>query len=77
MKTLLLCAVLALTGCSQTILTKPGYTPQAFNADKFDCEQKVVTMYGGYSQMGAGHAIMARGDILNCMKAKGYQEVES
>lgn len=64
------------SGCGQMLFHKPGMTPQSFNADKFDCEQKVVTMYGGYAQMGAGHAIMARGDMKNCFLAKGYAEVE-
>lgn len=69
-----LCAVLALTGCAQTMLMKDGLTEREFEADKFDCEQKVVTMYGGYAQMGVGHAIMARQDIFRCMAAKGYRE---
>jgi hypothetical protein len=65
---------LLLAGCSQTLLVKDGLTPQQFEADKFDCEQKVITMYGGYAQMGAGHAIMARQDMFRCMGAKGYRE---
>jgi hypothetical protein len=64
-----------ITGCSQTMLVKDGMTPQQFEADKFDCEQKVVTMYGGYAQMGAGHAIMARQDMIRCMQVKGYRTV--
>lgn len=67
-----LCAMA--TACSGPVWVKPGATEQSFNADKFDCEQKVVTMYGGYSQMGPGHAIMAGGDIKNCMRSKGYRE---
>ena len=67
-------SVLFLSGCSQTLLMKDGMTPQSFEADKFDCEQKVVTMYGGYAQMGAGHAVMARQDMLPCMTTKGYHE---
>lgn len=77
MRMLSLLCTLLLTGCAQTQWVKPGATQQTFHADKFDCEQKVVTMYGGYSQMGAGHAIMAGGDIKNCMRAKGYREQES
>lgn len=66
--------MLALAGCSQTILVKDGLTPQQFNSDKFDCEQRVITMYGGYAQMGVGHAILARQDIMRCMLSKGYRE---
>lgn len=63
-----------LAGCSQTLLVKDGLTPQQFEADKFDCEQKVATMYGGYANMGPGHAVYARQDMFRCMTAKGYRE---
>jgi hypothetical protein len=66
-----------LSGCAQTLLVKDGMTPQQFEADKFDCEQKVVTKYGGYAQMGPGHAVMARQDIFRCMGTKGYREATS
>lgn len=72
-----LAALILMTGCSAPVWVKPGATQQSFDADKFDCEQKVVTMYGGYSQMGPGHALMAGGDIKNCMRSKGYREQAS
>lgn len=66
--------IVVLAGCSQPTWVKDGATAQEFEADKFDCEQKVITMYGGYAQMGAGHAIMARQDMFRCLNAKGYRE---
>jgi hypothetical protein len=72
-----ICASLASSGCAGTMLVKDGYTPEQFETDKFDCEQRVVTMYGGYAQMGIGHAIMARQDILRCMRTKGYREASA
>lgn len=63
-----------LGGCAQSVWVKPGGTPQSFEADKFDCEQRVVTMYGGYANMGLGHAIVARDDIKRCMLTRGWQE---
>ena len=72
-----LAVLLFSVGCSQTIYVKDGSTAQQFEADKFDCEQKVITMYGGYAQMGLGHAIMARGDIGRCLLSKGYRESSS
>lgn len=77
MKKLTLLFALILTGCAQTMWVKQGATQQTFDADKFDCEQRVITMYGGYSQMGPGHAIIAGGDMKNCMRSKGYREQES
>jgi hypothetical protein len=65
---------LFIAGCSGITFTKEGITQQQFEADKFDCEQKVVTMYGGYAQMGVGHAIVARDDLRRCMFTKGYRE---
>jgi hypothetical protein len=72
-----ICLVLALAGCAQTMYVKDGGTPQEFEADKFDCEHKVVTMYGGYTQMGIGHAIMARQDMQRCIESKGYRQMSS
>lgn len=69
--------LLLLGGCSKTVLVKDGLTPQQFEADKFDCEQKVITMYGGYANMGLGHAVGARQDMFRCMQAKGYREATS
>lgn len=70
----ILVLLVLLVGCTSKILVKDGATAQQFEADKFECEQKVVTMYGGYANMGPGHAIMARGDILQCMNVKGWRE---
>jgi len=42
MSALVLALVGLTSGCAKTMLTKEGYTPQQFEADKFDCEQKVV-----------------------------------
>lgn len=72
-----ICASFATSGCANTMLVKDGYTPEQFETDKFDCEQRVVTMYGGYAQMGVGHAVLARQDILRCMKTKGYREASA
>lgn len=72
-----ICLVLSLSGCAQTLLVKDGLTPQELERDKFDCEQKVITMYGGYAQMDIGHAIVARQDILRCMQIKGYREASA
>lgn len=71
---LLLSLCVLLSGCSQTLYVKEGGTPQQFQADQFECEQKVATMYGGYAQMGPGHAIMARQDMARCLTSKGYRE---
>lgn len=70
----LLVMICVLSGCSQTLYVKEGATPQQFQADQFECEQKVITMYGGYAQMGPGHAVMARQDIARCLTTKGYRE---
>lgn len=75
MCSLALVLIASTSGCAKTMLTKEGYSPQQFEADKFDCEQKVVTMYGGYAQMGMGHAIMAKDDMRRCLFAKGYREM--
>lgn len=64
---------LLISGCAQTLFVKPGGTPAEFERDKFDCEQRVVTMYGGYAQMGPGHAIMAGDDIRRCLTTKGWR----
>ena len=66
-------AALSSAGCSRTMMVKDGATQEQFQAEHFDCEQKVITMYGGYAQMGAGHAIMARGDIQRCLESKGWR----
>lgn len=65
---------LTLSGCAQKLYIKDGATPQEFQSDQFECEQKVITMYGGYAQMDVGHAIMARQDIHRCLTTKGYRE---
>ena len=67
--------VIGLAGCATPIWVKDGASAQDFEADKFDCEQKVVTMYGGYAQMGVGHAIAAGGDMKRCLYIKGYRQV--
>jgi hypothetical protein len=54
---------------------KDGVTQQQFEADGWDCKQKVVTMYGGYANMGIGHAITAGQEIQACMQSKGYRQV--
>lgn len=73
--TLLLCIlVVGLTSCAKRLYVKEGATPEQFEADRFDCEHKVVTMYGGYAQMGLGHAILARDDMDRCLRSKGYTE---
>lgn len=62
-------------GCgARPIWLKDGATAQDFERDRFDCEHKVVTMYGGYGQMGAGHAILAKDDMIRCMQAQGYRQ---
>jgi hypothetical protein len=66
-----------LPGCAPTMYTKDGFTPGQFNADKFDCKQKVLTMYGGLTQMGLGDAMLARNDMKECLESKGYQEMSS
>ncbi len=71
---LVLLLSLTLSSCGQTLYMKDGATPQEFQSDQFDCEQKVITMYGGYANMGPGHAIMARQDIHRCLTTKGYRE---
>ena len=53
---------------------KDGATAQDFERDQFDCKQRVVTMYGGYANMGLGHAVMAGGDIERCMLTKNYRQ---
>lgn len=69
--------VIGLAGCATPIWVKDGANAQDFEADKFDCEQKVVTMYGGYAQMGIGHAIAAGGDMKRCLYIKGYRQVSA
>ena len=67
-------AMLFLWGCASPIWLKDSATTQDFERDKFDCEHKVVTMYGGYGQMGVGHAILARDDMKRCLRSLGYRE---
>lgn len=72
---LLLATITLLDGCAQRRYSKTGATPQDFEADRFDCEYKVVGMYGGYGQMGAGHALIARDDMDRCLRSKGWGEI--
>lgn len=71
-----LCAIF-LAGCSEMTWMKDGATRANFDQDVFDCTQRVVTMYGGYTQMGIGHAIMARQDNIRCMESKGYRQMST
>jgi len=71
----LIASAALVSGCAQTLYVKDGATSEQFQADQFDCEQKVVTMYGGYANMGPGHAVMARGDMKRCLAVKGYREM--
>ena len=66
--------IMFIGGCAKRLYVKDGATPQQFEADRFDCEYKVVGMYGGYGQMGAGHAILARDDMDRCIRSKGWTE---
>lgn len=73
----LLMVLLLSSACAQQLYIKQGATQQEFERDQFDCEQRVITMYGGYTQMGVGHAIMARSDIQRCMVTKGYRAIST
>jgi transcriptional regulator with XRE-family HTH domain len=76
MRSTIIIALLALlTACTQVPYgVKPGGTYEQLNADRFDCKQKVVMMYGGYGQMGIGGAMVAGDDYHECMRAKGYSQ---
>ena len=75
MALIILLSVLLTAACSHTVFVKEGASQQQFNADKSDCEQTVVTMYGDYAQMQMGDAMMARDDDWRrCMFIKGYRE---
>lgn len=75
MTLIILVLILLTVGCSHTMYVKEGGTPQQFDADKLDCEDKMVQMYGDYAQMQQGDALMARdGDWRRCMFSKGYRE---
>ena len=65
--------LLGLAACLPTVYSKMGATAQQFQADQFQCEAQVVTMYGGMAQMGIGGAIVARGDIHRCLQSKGWR----
>ena len=69
MRVLIGLLAILLVGCTQMFLVKDGMTAQQFHSDQFDCEQKVVTMYGGYA-----NAVRGRQEIVRCMTAKGYRE---
>ena len=75
MTLIILVLTLLTVGCSHTMYVKEGGTPQQFDADKFDCEDKMVQMYGDYAQMQMGDTMMARdADWRRCMFSKGYRE---
>jgi hypothetical protein len=67
--------LLLLVGCAPGHYVKDGMTSQDFDKDHFDCEMRVVTIYGGWARMGAGEAIMAGQDIHRCLLTKGYRKV--
>ncbi len=62
-----------LSACGKMQFVKEGATPDQEQADRFDCKQKVYTMYGGPSRMGAGDMISARDDFEQCMTSKGWK----
>lgn len=72
---LLLSVVVILSSCGSGAmkLYRAGATDAEMKRDGWECQQQVVTMYGGMAQMGIGHAMMARGDIVQCLEARGYQ----
>jgi len=74
MRGMIILSLVLLAGCAQRVYTKDSATPQQFEADRFDCEYKVVGMYGGYGQMGIGHAVYARDDMDRCLRSKGWTE---
>ena len=67
--------LLLLAGCASSHYAKDGMTAQEFERDQFDCETRVVTVYGGWARMGAGEAILAGQDIHRCLLTKGYHKV--
>jgi hypothetical protein len=73
---LLIGVLLLVTGCGAgTVWVKEGATAQDFERDKFDCEQRVVTMYGGYAHMDIGQAIVAGNDLRRCLRVThGWRE---
>ena len=60
----------SLLACAQTKYYKDGATAQSFEADKFDCEQKVMTMHGGYANALIGQAPFIRADMKRCLTAQ-------
>ena len=66
--------LLVLAGCAQTMFVKPGGTAESFEADKFECEAKVQTMYGGQANMNFGHLATYREDLFRCIRSKGWRE---
>ncbi len=65
-------ALLSLSACGKMAFVKEGATAEQEQHDRWDCKQKVYTMYGGPSRMGAGDMISARDDFEQCMTSKGW-----
>ena len=68
----LLVVTFVLAGCAQPILVKDGMTPQQYDTDIVDCEQRVNR---GVNQIGQGRSVISPRYIFDCMRAKGYREV--
>jgi hypothetical protein len=71
----LVATAVLLTACNTApYVVKEGGTSDELARDRFDCKQKVATMYGGYGQMGPGGAMFAADDYHDCMRSRGYSQ---
>lgn len=62
--------LLTVTGCAGGQWVHPAKTAEDFERDKFDCENVIVTKYGGWANV---EPFTASLDIRRCLQSKGYQ----
>jgi hypothetical protein len=75
MRFFLIALTLLAAACSKPVYQKDGMTSEQFEADKVDCEQKVVTMDSGSTKTRANHATSAQQEMHHCLLRKGYHVV--
>lgn len=77
---LLIGLVIAVAGCTPTVLVKPGAAPGEFEHDKYDCELKLgyVGHAGGNQPTDqlADYIVRGKSETIRCMKMKGWVEAE-
>lgn len=63
---------LLLTGCATGHWVHDTNTAEDFERDKFNCENVIVTKYGGWANVEPFTAAL---DIRRCLQTKGYRHV--